>query len=143
MQEVIHKEIEFVSSPKRHWKCVDCHKKFKNIEKCKDGKDRCKNCKKKLVTNKFYNPNWKNRNFIGKYTIGDQERKILVKKYINNGCTYEQANRKVNYGISQLKKLRHRKYGGEKEINKNLEIKKKKDDELNRKFLEGLGMKKK
>lgn len=139
MQEVLQqsREIEFELRPNRRYKCVDCQKEYSSIEKCKDGKDRCKRCKKKLVTNKFYNPNWKNKTFIGNYNMNDVERKLLIKKYLGKGYDYSSAVRKVNYDIACMQNTRFKKIV---EL-KNLEVNKVKEKELNKDFLKGLGQK--
>jgi hypothetical protein len=140
-QEVIkEKEIEFELRTSKRYKCNDCGYEYTHIERCKDGKDRCKRCKKKLVTNIFYNPNWrKENNFIGKFSINDQEKKMLMKKYIDKGCSYNQAKQKINYDIFQLRKCKERKYFENKLKEQNLEINKMKSKEMKSKLLEGLG----
>ena len=140
-QEVIQikeNELELLE-PNKRYACEDCKNKYTHIEKCKDGKQRCKRCKKKLVTNKFYNPNWKNKIFIGNYNMNDVERKLLIKKYLGKGLDYGQAVRKVNYDIKCMQSNRCRKHFEEKQSEQNLNIKKESNKEMKNKLLEGLG----
>jgi DNA-directed RNA polymerase subunit RPC12/RpoP len=123
----------------KRYECFDCKKKYSHIEKCKDGQQRCKRCKKKLPTNKFYNPNWRKENqFIGKFSINGIEKKMLITKYIKKGCSYEQAKNNVNFDINKLKKLKNKKYIEQKEQEKQEQNNK----ELNKKLAEGFGQKK-
>lgn len=120
--------------------CSDCHKYYKKLESCKDGKSRCKKCKKKIPTNKFYNPNWRTQNqFVGKFNMSNQERSLLITEKIKKGMSLNQAKKQVNMDILQLKKNKCKKYYEEKY---NLE-KKRLEKELNKEFLKGLGQKKK
>ena len=120
--------------------CPDCHKLYKHLEICKDGKKRCKHCKKKRPTNKFYNPLYdKRKGFIGKYNVNSQEYNMLIKKYLSQGLTYESAKSKVNYNIKCMQSNRFKKIIEAK----NLEVKKTQDKQLNKNFLEGLGQCKK
>ena len=120
--------------------CPDCHKLYKHLERCKDGKKRCKHCEKKRPTNKFYNPLYdKRKGFIGKYNVNSQEYNMLIKKYLSQGLTYESAKSKVNYNIKCMQSNRFKKIIEAK----NLEVKKTQDKQLNKNFLEGLGQCKK
>jgi hypothetical protein len=120
--------------------CPDCHKLFKSLERCKDGKKRCKNCERKRPTNKFYNPLYDTRKgFIGKFNINSQEYNMLIKKYLNQGLDYQTAKSKVNYDIKCMQNNKFKKVIEAK----NLEIKKNKDKQINKQFLEGLGQCKK
>jgi len=125
--------------PKQRYECFDCKNTYIHIEQCKDGKQRCKRCKKKMVTNKFYNPNWKIQNqFVGKFNMSNQERSLLIAEKIKKGMSLNQAKKQVNMDILQLKKNKCKKYYEEKY---NLE-KKRLEKELNKEFLKGLGQKK-
>lgn len=117
--------------------CPDCHKHYKTLERCKDGKKRCKHCEKKRPTNKFYNPLYKRKGFIGKFNINSQEYNMLISKYVKRGLTYEEAKSKVNYDINCMQKNRIKKTIDAR----NLEIKQNKDKELNKDFLKGLNQK--
>lgn len=120
--------------------CSDCHKLYKHLERCKDGKKRCKHCEKKRPTNKFYNPLYdKRKGFIGKFNVNSQEYNMLIKKYLSQGLTYESAKSKVNYNIKCMQSNRFKKIIEAK----NLEVKKTQDKQLNKNFLEGLGQCKK
>jgi DNA-directed RNA polymerase subunit RPC12/RpoP len=140
-QEVILKEQELeLLPPKTRYECSDCHKTFTHIEHCKDNKDRCKKCKRKQITNKFYNPLYdKKIGFIGKFNINSQEYKMLISKYLKQGYSYYSAKSKVNY---DLKCMQNNKFKKVIEA-KNLEVKKESDKQLNKQFLEGLGQCKK
>jgi DNA-directed RNA polymerase subunit RPC12/RpoP len=139
-QEMIkEKELEFILCPNHKYKCSDCEKSFSHIEHCKDGKSRCKLCKRKIVTNKFYNPNWKIQNqYVGKYNISSQEKDILITNKVHKGMSLDKAKREVSLDISQLQKTRNKKFYDEKEQEKYIQEKK----ELNENLLKGLGLKK-
>lgn len=118
--------------------CPDCNKFFKRLELCKDGKKRCKNCKKKKPTNKFYNPLYdKRKGFIGKFSINEQEYQVLIQKYLNKGLNYQLAKSKVNYDLTCMKNNKAKK----RIESKNIELKNNQDKKLNKNFLKGLGLK--
>lgn len=120
--------------------CPDCHKLYKHLEICKDGKKRCKKCEKKRPTNRFYNPLYdKRKGFIGKFNINSQEYNMLIKKYMKQGLNYQTAKSKVNYDIKCMQSNKLKKVIE----SKNLEIKQNQDKQLNKQFLEGLGQCKK
>jgi len=134
------KEIEFLT-PKKLIECPDCQRKFVHLWFCKDKVMRCQRCKNKLVTNKFYNPAWKQKQYIGNFNMSSQEREIMIKKYIDKGHSLAEANKQVNYDISKMQENKKRKFFREKEINTNLQIQKSKSNEQKRNLLMGLGMK--
>ncbi len=143
-QEVLmeNKEIEFILEPNKKFKCYDCEKEFRHLEKCKDGKKRCKSCKKKMITNIFYNPNWKNRNFVGINNISGQEISIQIHNLIRQGLTPNHARNRV---LNDLRIVRHQKRTKvlpecPKPINLDIKIEEK--NQLNNVLVEGLGMKK-
>jgi len=68
--------------------CEECNKKFRHVEKCKDGKNRCKKCKKNEVTNRWYNPLTHKEDKISRYSMSDSEKIILH----NNGKSWKEIN---------------------------------------------------
>lgn len=119
--------------------CFDCNKPYKHLEVCKDGKVRCKRCKKKMVTNKWYNPNWRTKNqFVGRFNMSSQEKSILITQKIKKGMTPSQAKRQVNIDALQLKKLRCKNYYEEKQNIERQKMEREDKIEQNKKFLDGL-----
>lgn len=140
-QEMIQeRELEFVPREKPKYECVDCKDKFRHIEHYKDGKDRCKNCKKKLITNIFYNPFWKKKEYVGIRNLSHQEKNMLIRKYQNKGYNYTEAKRKVEYDLKVVQGTPIRKVIPESQF-KNLDIKKT-DRSQNEQLIKGLGLKK-
>lgn len=138
-KEVLFYTEEEVNLPGR-LECPDCHKHYRRLEQCKDGKKRCKHCEKKRPTNKFYNPLYDTRKgFIGKFNINSQEYNMLIKKYMKQGLDYQTAKSKVNYDIKCMQSNKLKKVIEAK----NLEVKQNQDKQLNKQFLEGLGQCKK
>jgi len=141
-QEVLkEKDLEFVLREKPKLKCSDCGKYYSHIERCKDRKNRCKNCKKKIPTNIFYNPNWKNKEYVGIRNFSTQEKSLIVHKHQKAGMTYDKAKRQVEVDLNVIKGIKPKKYEPECPSS-NLEIKKGKS-ELNKELIKGLGLKEK
>ena len=107
--------------------CDECHKKYRHIEKCKDGKNRCRNCKRHMVTNMFYVPKGDK---VSKFNLSMEEKKLLVK----NGRSWKEVNGECKY-MNKIKRNKYRNYWAKKKQEK-LEENKKKD--LNKKLIEGL-----
>jgi hypothetical protein len=123
--------------------CFDCKKPYKHLEVCRDGKLRCKRCKKKMVTNKWYDPNWRTKNqFVGKFNMSGQEKSILIEQKIKKGATLSQTKRQVNIDVLHLKKLRCRKYYEDRENIERQKLEKENKIEESKRFLAGLGQKK-
>jgi len=91
-------------------------KKNKECEKCgklyrlralyphkPTGELRCKRCMNKYGNHKFFIPK-ERREVIGKYSISDNETKILFRKFMEQGMTKLAASRKINYLKNSLKK---------------------------------------
>jgi hypothetical protein len=136
-QEVVEKKII-------REECFDCKKHYRHLEPCKDGKFRCKRCKKKMVTNKWYDPNWKIKNqYVGRYNMSAQEKSLLMTNKIKSGLNPYIAKRQVNLCMKQLDKNRRRKYVEDKLSLEKQKIEKENKIEQSKKFLEGLGQKKK
>jgi ribosomal protein L37AE/L43A len=132
------KQVEFLPPPEKP-ECPDCKIKFRKLHKCRDGIKRCKNCKNKLVTNKFYiPPEERKRNFngISNFNISDAERKIMYDNLIRQGLSTEAAQKKINSRIRMLKATKSRKYRFAVNKRKEKSDKKKADGELNKKFKE-------
>lgn len=109
--------------------CEVCGIFYRHVEKCKDGKFKCKKCKRKEITNKFYGftaPVYK----VSKYNMSEEERKLLVK----NGKSWKQVNGDCKY-MKNLKKRKNKEYWENKNKIKNEEESKNK---LNKKLIEGL-----
>ena len=138
-KEVLFYTEEEVNLPGR-LECPDCHKHYRRLEQCKDGKSRCKHCKRKMVTNIFYTSD-KNRYYISKYSVNKQEYNMLLGKYIKQGCSYQAAKKKVEYDLSCLKSNKVKKFMENKITKQNLNMENKKKEELNKDFLRGLGQK--
>ncbi len=121
-------ELELLP-PRPRYVCEDCGKGYKKVEQCKDGKRRCRNCKRKMVTNIFYIPptNDLRKMCVGKYSISDTEKQILGPS----------RAKKVSMWLYKTKKEKQQNLSNEQ--NKVLE--KEKQLEQKRKFLEGLGLK--
>ena len=92
--------IEEVLETKK--KCEECGKHFKHLEKCKDGKIRCKKCKRNQITNKWYIPKEQRINDkIGKFSMTNQEKIVLVQtghswKEVNGACKYMNKAKMIN-----------------------------------------------
>jgi DNA-directed RNA polymerase subunit RPC12/RpoP len=139
MQQEVERELEFISREKPKLKCFDCEKEFSHLERCKDGKNRCKHCKKKMITNIFYNPNWKNRNFVGINNMSEQEISIQITNLMRQGLTREQARNRVFNDLRIIRRRKKKIEYQESIPSPNLNIKKK--NELNNNLAEGLGLK--
>lgn len=116
-------------------KCDECGLSFRHIEPCKDGKHRCRRCKKKMVTNIFYIPF---KESIGKYSLSDLEKRILHKELMNKGMDSCQAWKEISRKERMLRWVKkmnrinyYKKLKKEKEEAENETINKKK-------FIEGL-----
>ena len=137
------KDLEFVLREKPKLKCFDCKKEFSHLEKCKDGKDRCKNCKKKLVTNPFYNKNYeKRRGFIGKFNMSEDEKKHLMTNLIKKGVPYKEAKRRIENDVKVLSEMKKKKNYNNRLEEQNKKIQSKTSKEMKNKLLKGLGLKK-
>lgn len=121
--------------------CEVCHKKFRKVIKCKDGKRKCGNCKRRAITNKWYMSPEKLRlrnQTIGKFMITDKEKNLLHQQFIRQGLDSTEAWRKVNNHTNILRKMKRNHYWNKamektKETGKNQQVFKDK-----KKFLEGL-----
>jgi len=91
-------------------KCEECGELYRHVEKCKDGKFRCRKCKNKKPTNKWFIPKDKRINDrIDRLGITNQEKSLLVRqghswKEVNGVCKYM---RKVSW--SKRKQLWNKK----------------------------------
>jgi len=133
-------ELELLPPHQRH-ECPVCHKMFSHLERCKDKIRRCGNCKKKMVTNPFYNPDWfKRKNYVGVRNISDQERSLLMTNKIKTGMTYTKAKEVIERDINQVKKIKPRTFKPQSEA-VNLQLHPPKDT-ANKKLTEGLGLEK-
>jgi hypothetical protein len=121
--------------------CERCHKKFRKLNLCRDGKLRCTTCMRWYSNNKFYIPLKERKNLnerISKYNINENEKKKLHNKFIGEGLSSEDAWKKVHFHCYILKNLK-RKNRKINKMNKNKEIESKlKKIELNKNFVEGL-----
>jgi ribosomal protein L37AE/L43A len=146
MQEVIQenkKELEFILCPNKKYKCPDCEKEFSHIERCKDGKDRCKLCKRKMVTNPFYNPDYgKRKEYVGIKNFSKQEKVMIIRKHQKAGMSYEKAKRQVEVDLNVIKGIKIKKVSPECPESQNLKVLKDRS-ELNKVLVKGLGFKEK
>lgn len=137
------KEIEFELRPSRKWICEICNRKFSHIEHCRDGKQRCGNCKRKMITNPFYNPDYgKKKNFVGIRNLSGQEMSIQITNLIRQGLNPAQARNRV---FNDLRVVRHQKIEKVEPqaiSNQNLDIQIK-DRTKNKELTQGLGFKEK
>ena len=121
--------------------CPECKRKlrtkcfvFNKLRK----KKICRQCDKRIGNNKFYVPFSKKKDFIGKYSINEEEKKKLWGKYVREGCSYQQAWRKVYYLIGGLRRQRKQKATQRRGnfLDKMKQTKQK--QEMKEKFIEGL-----
>ena len=98
----------------------------------------CRRCDKKIGTNKFYVPFSKKLDFISKYSITEVEKKKLWGKYVKEGCSYQQAWRKVNYLIYNLREQKKIKAAQRKGEYLDKMKKQEQKQEMKKKFVEGL-----
>src|SRR6056297_2846120 len=90
--------------------------------------DICRTCNKKIGTNIFYSQEEKGNKYISKYSITEDEKKVLA---ANNG--WERKN-KTRAGLKTMNKVKKKNKKKEKE----LKMQSKEQKKLNRKkFLEG------
>jgi hypothetical protein len=143
-QEVIQenkKDLEFIICPNKKWICEDCGKKFSHIEHCKDKKDRCKLCKRKMVTNPFYNPDYgKRKEYVGIKNFSQQEKVMIIRKHQKAGMSYQKARRQVEVDLNVIKGIKTKKVEPQAISNQNLKVQKDRS-ELNKVLVEGFGMK--
>lgn len=138
--------------PKQKKECPCCHKLYSKLFKCKDGIKRCGNCKRKTPTNKFYDPLWKEKQqFVGKYSMSNQESYLLIKSKMKQGISLESAKKQVEIDKNQISKLRPKKYKnilnknwGNSSTNElpkanNLKVEENAKSSLNEEFIQSLG----
>jgi len=98
-------------------KCEECGKLYRHLEKCKDEKFRCKLCRRKEITNKWFIPKEQRTNDkISKFSMTNEEKKVLARtghswKEINGACKYMKKAKIVNRYIyfKQLKEENQKK----------------------------------
>ncbi|HDK42158.1 MAG TPA: hypothetical protein ENG87_02160 [Candidatus Pacearchaeota archaeon] len=127
--------------PNKKEVCPICNRKlrikcfvFNPLEK----KKICTQCDKRIGHNKFYVPFKKKGDYIGKYNLNDLEKKRLTKKYEMLGYGHENALRIVSNRIIGLSKVRTKQWKLKKGIKIKENMDKRKQRELNKKFIEGL-----
>lgn len=137
MNIVFSKSNEFIDNK---LKCPLC-KKLKNkrcfiFNKVK-GTSICRMCNRSVGSNKFFIPiNERKKDFVGKFSMSNEERKRLYGDLIRQGLSPDQAGRRINYLVRGLRRNFYRKKGLEK-IKKMREEKiKQENKELNKKFVE-------
>jgi hypothetical protein len=99
----------------------------------------CRKCNRTIGSNIFYVPfTERKKDFIGKFSMSNEERRRLYGQLIRQGMNPEEAGRKISFTINYMKGNYFRKKGLKK-IKELREQKKKQMKELNKKkFLEGL-----
>ena len=134
-------ELEFLP-PKPKFLCGCCGNKFRHVEVCKDGISRCRNCKRKMVTNPFYIPKefQRRRDFVSKFNISNQEKQMLISKHMEEGCSHSIAIRKINIIEKGLIKCKMKKMQQEGISNQNSTILDKVSTKQ-KELVESLGMK--
>ena len=104
--------------PNTKFECPKCYKKFRKLWKCKDGIKRCKMCKKKQITNKFYIPITERKNLsgtIGKFSMNSTEKNQLHRQFMNEGLDSTQAWKKVYAHVKILDHEKEKKGWSDKE----------------------------
>jgi hypothetical protein len=87
--------------------CQECHKLYRHLVSSNNGEKKlCKNCKRKEVTNIWFVPMTSKNNYIGKYSMSDEEIKQQIRNLTNTGLSIDEARRRV-YGT--LKYMRNSK----------------------------------
>lgn len=124
--------------PNKKFECPDCHRKLRRLEMCVDKVKRCKSCKKKLITNKFYVPPEKRREYISKFGMTKWERQRLFRKFISEGQSEIQAKKSVAARVSLLKNQRRKKAWSDKQRRRHFAKKKEADEKFKKRFMEGL-----
>jgi len=90
----------------------------------------CTMCHKKIGTNKFYSPlKHKENKRVTNFNMTDDERKVIAKK---------KGWKRVTQDLGILNSIKRRLKERRKQNKINKEFEKKKKEELNRKFIEGL-----
>ena len=123
-------------------KCPECNRILRLrsfIFNKKVGKKICHRCDKRIGTNKYYTSlREQPKGKIGKFSLSDEEKNRLWRKYLSKGYNSSGAWRMVYNNLSELRKVRaYSKQNRRKEIiKKNYEESKKR--EINKKFIKGL-----
>tara|TARA_Y100000310_G_scaffold295555_1_gene327045 strand:+ start:7172 stop:7525 length:354 start_codon:yes stop_codon:yes gene_type:complete len=81
------------------------------------GQLRCWNCMKKYGENKFYNAKEED-NFVGRYSISEKEKDLLVKKGFKEGLSWTQIKKRITNLKYNLKKTKTRFFKKKPDINK-------------------------
>jgi len=121
------------------FECPDCKKKYSQLHLCLDKIRRCRNCSRKRVTNKWYVQfHHRGQGLIGKYSLTNREKSILLNQFMNQGLSNEEAWKKINYHIYllrqnfwKMKRIKRFEYSQKKQLEQDKVEEKKK-------FLEGL-----
>lgn len=127
--------------PHKRFPCPDCKKSYRKLWKCKDGIKRCKMCKKKQVTNKFYIPIEERKNLsgtIGKFSMTSTEKNQLHRQFMSEGLDSEQAWAKVSQHINLLKMQKQKSRWSDKERRRHFAMRAKEAKNFRKKFQEGL-----
>ena len=98
----------------------------------------CNRCDKKIGSNIFYVPFKERRDFIGKYSITQEEKNRLFKKFLREGNGEKEAWKKVNYLVYGLRKQRKIKATQRKGEYLGKMAKEKQKQEMKEKFVKGL-----
>jgi len=98
----------------------------------------CRQCHSRIGNNKFYVPFKKKSDRMGKYSITEQEKYRLLKKYVSEGNSYQAAWRKVYEFIKQLRQQKKKSKYTDKQRKRYFAIKAKEKATQQKKFLGGL-----
>ena len=98
----------------------------------------CNQCDKRIGSNIFYVPFSKKANFIGKYSITEQEKYNLWRKFVNQGLSFKAAWRKVYQHIKLLKQQKEKSRYSDKQRKRYFAIKAEEKREQQKKFIGGL-----
>lgn len=133
-------ELELLP-PHKRFPCPDCKKKLRKLWKCKDKIKRCKTCKKKQITNKFYVPLKERRNLqgtIGKFSMTSIEKEQLHRQFMNEGLDSTQAWKKVYAHVGMLNQEKGKKKWSDKERRRYFAMRSRERKQEKKEFIGGL-----
>jgi hypothetical protein len=126
---------------RKKYECERCHKKFRKLSLCRDGKRRCGTCSRWYTNNKYYVPVTEKKypdKSIGNFNLTDREKDLLHAQFVKQGFDSYRAWRKVYAHIKMLKAMKRRNRGLQAMQRRREILKRQEQEEQKEKFIEGL-----
>lgn len=98
----------------------------------------CRQCDKRIGSNKFYVPFAKKKDYIGNYSLTEQEKFKLYQKFTAEGNDSRTAWKKVYHHVNLLKQQKQKSMYSDKQRKRYFAQQAEQRKEYQKKFVEGL-----